>query len=192
MEHKLPISLEDRKVLSRARKTYGATNQILVTIEELEELAKVCCKFPRYDNHETAREKLHDQAVDEVADVLIVLDHVFSLFDLDWEEVVNHIPPKIDRITRWMSKSNSMEQTTIDREVHEKKYGCTGCVFEFTQGKAGHCKTCKDQSGYKAPLPCDTCCYMGDVNNFAMGGACYNCIQTEGSMYKPKQERLKK
>lgn len=183
MKHQLPISPEDRKVLARVRKTYGTTAQLLVTIEELDELSKVCCKFPRYENPETAREKLHDKAVDEVSDVIVVLDHIFDIFDLDWEEVVNHIPTKVERVKRWLSKSNSMEQTTIDRDLHPVKSECSGCVFESTKGKSGHCKTCKDQSGYKAPLPCKTCSKMGDVNNLSMGGPCYTCIQTGGSMY---------
>lgn len=183
MKHQLPISPEDREVLARVRKIYGTTAQLLVTIEELDELSKVCCKFPRYENPETAREKLHDKAVDEVSDVIVVLDHIFDIFDLDWEEVVNHIPTKVERVKRWLSKSNSMEQTTIDRDLHPVKSECSGCVFESTKGKSGHCKTCKDQSGYKAPLPCKTCSKMGDVNNLSMGGPCYTCIQTGGSMY---------
>lgn len=191
MKHQLPISTEDRKVLARVRKTYGTTAQLLVAIEELDELSKVCCKFPRYENPETAREKLHDKAVDEVSDVIVVLDHIFDIFDLDWEEVVNHIPTKVERITRWLSKSNSMEQTTIDRDLHPVKSGCSGCVFESTKGKSGHCKTCKDQSGYKSPLPCKTCCNMGDANNLSMGGPCYTCVQTGGSMYNKREVGIK-
>ena len=185
MKHQLPISPEDREVLARARKTYGTTAQLLVTIEELDELSKVCCKFPRYENPDTAREKLHDKAVDEVSDVIVVLDHVFNIFDLDWEEVVNHIPTKVERVTGWLSKSNSMEQTTIDRDLHPVKPGCQGCIFESSQGKAGRCKTCKDQSGFKIKLPCDSCGHWGEYANLAPGSTCYTCIIQNGSMYKP-------
>lgn len=189
MEHKLPISPEDRRVLAKARETYGATNQILVTIEEFDELSKVCCKFPRYASIATAREQLHDKAVDEVADVFVVLDHVFTLFDLDWEEIVNRIPVKVERVKRWLDKSTSMEQTTRDRELHQIKSGCAGCTFESSQGKAGRCKTCKDQSGFKPKLPCDSCEHRGEYTNLAPGGTCYTCINQNGSMYKPIKEK---
>lgn len=187
MEHTLPLSTEAREVLEKARKTYGPTRQILVAIEELGELAKVCAKFPRYDDPASAANKLHADAVDEVADVLIILDHVISIFDLDWQEIIDRIPVKVERVSRWLEESTSMEQTTIDRKLRENPSGCSGCVFEGTN--AGHCKTCKDQSGYQAPLPCGSCDHMGDVNNFSRGGPCSICIQTSGSKYKPKAGR---
>lgn len=187
MKHQLPISPEDRKVLARVRKTYGTTAQLLVAIEELDELSKVCCKFPRYENPETAREKLHDKAVDEVSDVIVVLDHIFDIFDLDWEEVVNHIPTKVERVTRWLSKSNSMEQTTIDRELHPVKSECSGCAFEMVQGKAGRCKTCRDQSGFKPKLPCHLCRNYGKYTNLAPGGKCFICVEQNGCMFEPME-----
>ena len=188
MKHQLPISPEDRKVLARVRKTYGTTAQLLVAIEELDELSKVCCKFPRYENQETAREKLHDKAVDEVSDFIVVLDHIFDIFDLDWKEVVNHIPTKVERVTRWLSKSNSMEQTTIDRDLHPVRSGCSGCAFQELQGTAGRCKTCKDQSGFKPKLPCHTCKNYGKYTNLAPGGKCFICVEQNGSMFEPIKE----
>ena len=190
MEHKLPINAEDRKVLAEARKTYGPSNQMLVTIEELGELGKVCCKYPRYDDPSTAQEKLHDQAVDEVTDVIIVLDHVFALFGIDWEEVVDRIPIKVDRVRRWLNKSHSMEQTIKDRKLNQTKAECHGCAFEKSYGKSGRCKTCTDQSGYiaKASFSCDSCKHKGDFSNLAPGGVCYTCVIQNGSMYEPIEE----
>lgn len=105
------------EVLQRARDTYGSSNQILVAVEELSELASVLAKFPRYDCPDTARADLHDRVVDEVADVLIVLEHVKSIFKLSSEEVHNRMGVKISRLERWLDKSDSMNQTTLDREV---------------------------------------------------------------------------
>ena len=53
------ISNKNLEILKRARDTYGNKNQILVCIEELNELACVLAKFPRYNNEEDAVEKLH-------------------------------------------------------------------------------------------------------------------------------------
>lgn len=105
------------EVLKRARDTYGNSNQILVAIEELSELASILAKFPRYDCPDIARTDLHDRVVDEVADVLIVLHHVKSIFKLDSKEVYDRVDAKILRLERWLDKSDSMNQTTLDREV---------------------------------------------------------------------------
>ena len=51
--------------LAKARETYGNTPQILVAIEELNELACVLAKFPRYDSEQEAQIELHQKAVDE-------------------------------------------------------------------------------------------------------------------------------
>ena len=41
---------QEKKVLEEARNTYGSKNQILVCMEELNELACVLAKYPRYDD----------------------------------------------------------------------------------------------------------------------------------------------
>lgn len=120
------LSEDQRRSLREARDTYGESAQILVALEELCELASVCAKYPRYDDKSRAKKELHDRAVDEVADVLIVLDHVVSIFDLSTEEVQTRIGAKIDRLRRWLSKSGSMEQTTVDRFVSAD---CGSCEF---------------------------------------------------------------
>ena len=111
------INKKQREVLSKARKTYGDTAQILVSTEELCELAAVCSKYPRYETKEKAQDELHNKAVDEVADVLIVLDHIINIFGLTPVDIGVRVAKKIARLDRWLHSSNSMEQTTVDREV---------------------------------------------------------------------------
>lgn len=109
----------ERTVLEKARQTYGDTAQLLVANEELCELAAVCAKYPRYDEPETARKELHNKAVDEVADVLIVLDHIISIFGLHEEELNTRITSKVSRLYRWLNMSSSMQRTTEDRYVED-------------------------------------------------------------------------
>lgn len=108
-------------VLEEARKVYGNKNQILVCIEELNELACVLAKYPRYENEDDAISKLHDSTLDEVADVTIILDHVRSILKITPEEEATRRSQKIARLERWLSKSSSMEQTTKDREIYSEK-----------------------------------------------------------------------
>lgn len=113
------INNQQREILRRARETYGDTAQILVSTEELCELAAVCSKYPRYSTKEKAQKELHSKAVDEVADAIIVLDHIINIFGLTQEDIRNRVSGKISRLTRWLDSSPSMEQTTVDRKVSE-------------------------------------------------------------------------
>lgn len=145
-----------RQILKKARDTYGDTAQILVSTEELCELAAVCAKYPRYTDPEKARSELCSAAIDEVADVIIVLDHVINIFGLsDWD-IQNRIKGKIGRIQRWLSESDSQEQTTVDRAVEEKNSPCSGCkhVGNFQNLKPGHrCVVCSSK-GFSLKEPC--------------------------------------
>lgn len=141
------LSDQQRAVLSVARSTYGETGQILVALEELCELAAVCAKYPRYDDKDKARQELHEKAVDEVADVLIVLDHIVSIFRITPEEVQSRAARKIERLHRWLCASDRMEQTTVDREV---KQDCGSCEFmgNLMNLAPGHiCTQCADHGG---------------------------------------------
>ena len=97
------------KVLETARKVYGNKNQILVCIEELNELACVLAKFPRYEDEDEAREKLTEKVIDEVADVMIILDHVQKIFGIPDEAIADRIMKKIERLERWLKNSTSMQ-----------------------------------------------------------------------------------
>ena len=117
MEYSRFITPKHRAVLKKARDTYGDTTQILVSVEELNELSCVCAKFPRFEDPDTARKELHSKAIDEVADVLIILDHIISIFDLTPVDIGERINAKVARVERWLEKSQSQSQTMIDRTV---------------------------------------------------------------------------
>lgn len=106
--------------LAKARDVYGNKNQILVAIEELNELACVLAKFPRYDSEYEAQTDLHQKAVDEVADVEIILHHVKAIFNLNQEEIDVRKVAKVERVQRWLDNSTSMQRTVEDRTVNVK------------------------------------------------------------------------
>lgn len=126
----IKLSHAHEYLLKRARMTYGDFNQIMVSNEELCELAAVCAKYPRFSDPEEARKELHLKALDEVADVIIVLDHIINIFGLQQEEIDSRITAKIDRLERWLSTNNSMDTTTKDRyvegdsPVEDKNWDC--------------------------------------------------------------------
>ena len=111
------VTPKHRELLKKARDTYGDTTQILISVEELCELACVCAKFPRYEQPDVAREKLHSKVVDEVADTLIVLDHIVNIFGLTPVDIGERVDAKMARMYRWLHASNSQAQTMVDREV---------------------------------------------------------------------------
>lgn len=155
------IDRSHKDMLSNIRETYGNTTQILVSNEELCELAAVCAKFPRYTDPRKARAALHSAAVDEVADVMIILDHIINIFQLDEAEVWDRIAGKVERIQRWLNSSDSQEQTTIDRTVNQPK---------------------------TSKVPCGSCTGFGDFNNMKPGQRCWACVTTNYSRFEPKQE----
>lgn len=117
MEFSRFVNPKHREVLKKARDTYGDTTQILVSVEELNELSCVCAKFPRYEDPDRARKELHNKAVDEVADVLIVLDHIINIFDLTPIDIGERVEAKVARMERWLNASKSQSQTMVDRKV---------------------------------------------------------------------------
>lgn len=111
------VTPKHRELLKQARETYGDTTQILISVEELCELACVCAKFPRFEAPDIAREKLYSKALDEVADTLIVLDHIVNIFQLTPVDIGERVDAKMARMYRWLHASTSQAQTMIDREV---------------------------------------------------------------------------
>ena len=152
---------EYKKILQKTRETYGNTAQLLVSNEELCELAMVCAKFPRYEDPEKAKEFLHSRAVDEVADVLIILDHVINIFDLDSIEILSRIDGKVDRLARWLSTSDKQEQTTIDRVVRDSA---------------------------KSKPPCGKCKKFGDFRNMNEGAVCNLCVKDPYCKFTPVKD----
>lgn len=108
---------KDLQILQRARETYGAHKQIGVAAEECTELAKELIKAFRYDSFDDVVKNTKENVVDEVADVLIVLDHVLQLFNITSEDLQPHIDKKLQRLEYWLNNSNSIEFTTRCRTV---------------------------------------------------------------------------
>ena len=133
-----------KSVLQKAREVYGSKNQILVCVEELTELSSVLTKYPRYENEEEAKEALHDKVLDEVADVMIILDHVQNIMGLTNEEIYSRMNAKVERLERWLSDSDSFQHTLEDRAVID----CHKCIYrlnsssETLEADAIRCTTC--------------------------------------------------
>lgn len=134
---KLTKNIEE--TLQKARDTYGSKNQILVCIEELNELACVLAKYPRYDDENEAKNSLHDKVLDEVADVFIILNHVQSILSIEDSEIFDRVYEKTKRLERWLNNSDSMQRTVEDRAV--EKIGCMSCE-NWENPEANMCKTC--------------------------------------------------
>ena len=184
------MTASQRKVLEQARNTYGDAAQILVANEELCELAAVCAKFPRYETKTKAQEELYSHALDEVADVMVVLDHIVNIFGLKEEDLKSRIEAKIDRLSRWLDSSPSMEQTTVDRRVDEATPGkalCMTCTYQkFRQDDIGPCSVCHNYSEYKEKLPCKSCAHRGNYYNLKPGQRCLRCVESHGSLFEPQ------
>lgn len=169
-----------KRILYDLRKTYGNTTQILVSNEELCELAAVCAKFPRYKDPDKARAELHSAAVDEVADVLIILDHVINIFRLKDEEIRKRIDGKLDRIVRWLAESSDQEQTTVDREVRE---GVNPHLGENPAEKPQEHPVDDPPSS-----PCSGCIHVGNYQNLKPGHRCSTCATKGFSMKEPRRQ----
>lgn len=115
------LTEEAENLLKKARDTYGDKNQIIVSIEECNELSAILAKFARYQDEDKAIAELRNNVLDEVADVTVVLEHVKAIFNITNNNVAHRVDQKLERLGRWLNTSDSMEQTTIDREIHETK-----------------------------------------------------------------------
>lgn len=105
------------KILHRAQMVYGYPNQVSVAIEELCELGAALSKYPRYPDHDTASEKLRPKIVEEVADVCIVLQHLYMIFNIEPDEIDQAMDKKLGRLERWLNSSDDFYQSTIDRDL---------------------------------------------------------------------------
>lgn len=113
----MTLTDEQKSILQQCRETYGDVAQILVSIEELNELACVLAKYPRYDDHVKAITELKDKALDEVADVVIVLDHIVNILSLTDGEIAARVNKKVHRVERWLDTNDKFSQTLVDRVV---------------------------------------------------------------------------
>lgn len=146
----MKLTEKSKKVLAKARLIYGSKNQISVAIEELNELACVLCKFIRYEHEEDAVDALYNKVLDELADVLVVTDHIKAIFAMSDNVIETRAEAKVARVRNWLEKSNSMEQTTVDREVPDptEKAFCDSLAQP-------NCKNCANNSDRPTCEQCD-------------------------------------
>ena len=144
------LTEKSKKVLTKARLIYGSKNQISVAIEELNELACVLCKFIRYEHEEDAVDALYNKVLDELADVLVVTDHIKAIFAMSDNVIETRAEAKVARVRNWLEKSNSMEQTTVDREVPDQ----TEKAF-YDSLVQQHCKNCANNGDRPTCEQCD-------------------------------------
>lgn len=189
------INQNQRQILSKARETYGDTAQILVANEELCELAAVCAKFPRYSTKEKAQSSLHEKAVDEVADVLIVLDHIINIFGLTPVEIGKRIAGKVARLDRWLNASSSMEQTTVDRRIENPEQTslfdlpCKDCSYDYLPRYMAPCFGCgPGYQNFSRKLPCERCKNKGNFKNLVPDGTCMECLRRDGALFESVEE----
>lgn len=106
------------RVVTQALKQYGWTTELLVAIEELNELAAVVAKIPRYETIHDARadEDLRNRVLDECADVLIVMEYILrSMYITDYE-ATQRINKKLDRLEKWLDTGEGIAISTKIRE----------------------------------------------------------------------------
>ena len=108
---------KQKKMIGMILAHHGFENQLFKTVEELSELTGVLTKYPRYSDKDKAKESLHDKALDEVADVLIILEHATSILGLTQEEINDRIHKKLARASRWLENGKTMQVTLDIRRV---------------------------------------------------------------------------
>lgn len=111
------FSPEQLNILAQARKIYGGKNQVTVAAEECCELAKELLKAIRYEDFNEAVVHTKKDVLAEVADVLIVIDHVLKLYNITASDLQPQIEYKLNRLQQWLNDSNSIEYTTELREI---------------------------------------------------------------------------
>lgn len=135
--------------LKRAVETYGYQRQVCVAAEELCELSAALMKYARYDKHELAIAGMREKITDEVADVYVILHQLYTIFDLRDEEVFPRAEAKVARLAGWLGKSDSLQQSTTDREVPDLSRYAPRCENCDWHGDQEICDTCKEKDKYR-------------------------------------------
>lgn len=195
MEYSVFVNQQHQEITKRARDTYGYKKQLSVAAEELDELAILCNKYQRYDNHEDAVRDLYSKAIGEVSDVLVVLDHVIEILGLTEEDIQDGVNGKILRLEGWMDSSKSLQVSTVMREIpkvshsapHKKPDNCDGCLYVDLPGNVGPCMLCENFSHYAQPRRCQKCAHRRNWHNLIPGGYCYVCVN-EKDQFEPIKE----
>lgn len=187
MKYSVFITKEHQQVLNQARQTYGYKKQLSVAAEELDELAILCNKYQRYDSHDDAVKDLYDKVTGEVADVIIVLDHLINAFGISGESIQRVVDGKIGRLAGWMDQSTSLQVSTVMRDIPGSNT-CSTCVYKDIPTGFGPCKDCgTEHVNYRRAKPCRRCVHRRDWKNLAPGGCCFKCYSGE-DQFEPIKE----
>jgi len=87
-------------VLKDAIDTFGEDLQMMVAIEEMAELTKVLSKVARYG----MQERLRDKAVEEIADVTIMMIQLMMIFDIPDDILCKEMSRKVKRLEEGISR----------------------------------------------------------------------------------------
>ena len=88
-----------KEVLKKAIETYGKENQSMMLFEEMAELQKEVCKSLRGNNN-------HDEIVEEIADVLIMIEQLKIMHDVKYRELNEMFNFKINRLKERLDSSD--------------------------------------------------------------------------------------
>ena len=130
------FTIEDARTLQQARTVYGAHKQIGIAAEECNELAKELIKSFRYDDWDKAVYNTKEHVQEEVADILIVLDHVINLYNITTEDLLPIVQFKMDRLRYWLQNSDSSEFTMEHRSIDSEAAGFEKYQKEYYKGLA--------------------------------------------------------
>lgn len=107
---------ERRALLDRAITTYGAPAQMDMAVEEMAELTKALCKVKRVSCAAEAKAAL-ENAVEELADVQIMLDQLRIIFGRSTAEIEE------DKLRRLLRRINSYKESNISyKESNIRKW----------------------------------------------------------------------
>lgn len=85
-------NIERKRCLYLIIEHYGKELQLEVVQEELSELIQAISKYKRAKSH-----KNHDNIIEEVADVFIMLNQLVTMLCIPWYEVEEQIDYKLNR-----------------------------------------------------------------------------------------------
>lgn len=88
-----------KEVLKKAIETYGKENQSMMLFEEMAELQKKVCKSLRGNNN-------HDEIVEEIADVLIMIEQLKIMHDVKYRELNEMLNFKINRLKERLGQND--------------------------------------------------------------------------------------
>ena len=111
----------NKEIYKKAIDTYGKDKQLDVVIEEMSELTKEICKFKRgQDNHQ--------QIVEEIADVEIMLQQLKMICDVKCSELEGVKYQKTERLAERLNndKPESEDQRYIHINIYDDNFSIKG------------------------------------------------------------------